>query len=245
MNFFKIINAFNHKVLTPKGWSREAGNDIVQYDDNGTIDHIWSTVPVKEGVVKIVNHFTGLWIGVTADGRVVQGAEEHDCYYWMLKAEPANPIRANWDWVRIFNKATGKALTPAHWSTANDGAIVVWGDEGDCHTEDHLWSFVSVPVQEALPTPTTPIPTPTLPDWLKSIQQGTVALKGTLAADMKRIFNSPISDIIGAYITLNRFSLETLNEIAAAMDLSVEEIKKMLPENTKMVALLTNYHPKN
>jgi Vacuolar protein sorting-associated protein 62/Insecticidal Crystal Toxin, P42/Ricin-type beta-trefoil lectin domain-like len=137
MNFFRIVNAFNGKALTPPGWSKEIGKVMVQFDDNGTEDHLWSQVAAKDGAVKIVNVHTKLWIGLNAAGKVIQGNEESDRFYWRIKPEPNNVEQ-----VRIFNKATNQALTPIGWSKDNGAEITVWSDEGNCHTIDHVWSFL-------------------------------------------------------------------------------------------------------
>jgi Vacuolar protein sorting-associated protein 62/Insecticidal Crystal Toxin, P42 len=137
MNFFRIVNAFTKKAVTPPGWSKEIGKVMVQFDDNGTEDHLWSQVAAKDGAVKIVNAHTKLWIGLNAAGKVIQGNEESDRFYWMIKPEPNNVEQ-----VRIFNKATNQALTPIGWSKDNGAEITVWSDEGGCHTIDHVWSLL-------------------------------------------------------------------------------------------------------
>jgi Ricin-type beta-trefoil lectin domain-like len=134
MNFFRIVNVFNEKAITPPNWSREVGKGIIQFDDNGTKDHLWAFVTVKMGYFKIVNFFNDLWIGVDANDNVIQGSEASDRYYWYLQEEGKH--------VRLFNKATGKVLTPRGWSKENGSEIIVWDDNGNFHTDDHLWKLI-------------------------------------------------------------------------------------------------------
>jgi hypothetical protein len=224
MNSIKIVNAFNQKVLTPQGWSREIGKGIVQFDDNGTADHIWSIAVVRDSVVKIVNQFNGLWIGVNAEGKVVQGKEEKDHFYWVIKQEghpTHNSISA-----RVFNKATNKALTPLNWSKENGGEIVVWSDEGHCHTKDHLWHFVNVP--------STGSAVLNFNDWIHGIRNGSVALNGTLAASARNLFNTSTLDLFKAYGSTGTLSQKVFDEIAHATNQSVQDVQKKLSADTQL-----------
>jgi arabinan endo-1,5-alpha-L-arabinosidase len=72
---YKIKNVNSGLVLGLSGASQAAGTKVVQWQDNGTSDHLWHFMPMGNGQYNIENMLTHQVLGVTnastADGRSV------------------------------------------------------------------------------------------------------------------------------------------------------------------------------
>jgi hypothetical protein len=135
---FRIQNRNSGKVLGVDQMSTANSANVVQYDDNGTADHLWQLVDGGTGFVKVRNLSSGKLLGVdqmsTADSaRVVQyddnGTADH---LWAL-VDPGN------GYLRLKNKNSGKVLAVAGPSTANSAQVTQFADNG---TADHDWRLI-------------------------------------------------------------------------------------------------------
>lgn len=57
--YYIIKNSYTDKVLTPLNWSMANGAQILQWVDNGTVDHLWQLVPAGIGHYRIENYNSG------------------------------------------------------------------------------------------------------------------------------------------------------------------------------------------
>jgi hypothetical protein len=137
---FCIQNFNSSKVLAVDGMSTADSAQVVQYDDNGTPDHVWRLVDLGNGWVKVRNENSGKVLGVdqmsTANSaRVVQvtdnGTRDH---LWQL-------VDNGDGWFRVRNANSGKVLGVDLMSTANSARVVQYDDNG---TADHLWRVTPV-----------------------------------------------------------------------------------------------------
>jgi hypothetical protein len=136
--WLRIRNSNSGKVLAVANMSTADSADVVQYDDNGTADHLWQLIDNGDGHVRIRNNNSGKVLGVagmsTADSaQVVQfddtGTADH---LWTL-------IDNGDGQVRIQNLNSGKVLAVAGQSTADSADITQYDDNG---TADHLWTLI-------------------------------------------------------------------------------------------------------
>jgi hypothetical protein len=136
--WMRIRNANSGRVLGVAGMSTADSADVVQYDDNGTADHLWQLIDNGDGNVRIRNNNSGKVLGVagmsTADSaQVVQfddtGTADH---LWTL-------IDNGDGQVRFQNVNSGKVLGVAGESTADSADVVQYDDNG---TADHLWQLI-------------------------------------------------------------------------------------------------------
>jgi Domain of unknown function (DUF5127)/Domain of unknown function (DUF4965)/Domain of unknown function (DUF1793)/Ricin-type beta-trefoil lectin domain-like/Domain of unknown function (DUF4964) len=133
----KIVNRNSNKVLTPLNWSIENGASIVQWTDNGTLDHNWHLVDNGNGYYRIINTNNGKVLtpaGLsTSDGAAVVQWDDNGTgdHLWQLLASGNG-------YYRIRNYNSGKVLTPSNWAVADGAPIVQWDDN---HTPDHDWQF--------------------------------------------------------------------------------------------------------
>jgi hypothetical protein len=134
----RIQNSNSGKVLAVDQASTADSAHVVQYDDNGTADHLWQVLDNGNGLVKIRNANSGKVLGVdgmsTADSaQVVQfddsGTTDH---VWQL-------IDNGDGWFRLRNLNSGKVLGVDQMSTANSANVVQYDDNG---TADHLWRLI-------------------------------------------------------------------------------------------------------
>ncbi|MCS0606307.1 glycoside hydrolase family 127 protein [Streptomyces sp. LP11] len=133
-----IRNKNSGKVLGVDGMSTANSAQVVQYDDNGTADHLWQLVDNGDGWYRVRNKNSGKVLGVdlmsTANSaRVVQyddnGTADH---LWQL-------VDNGDGWYRVRNKNSGKVLGVDLMSTADSARVVQFDDNG---TADHLWQLV-------------------------------------------------------------------------------------------------------
>lgn len=134
----RIQNLNSGKVLAIDGMSTANSARIVQFDDNGTTDHLWRLVDVGNGQVKVRSEHAGKVLGVdrmsTANSaQVVQyddnGTTDHR---WVLLDDGDG-------WFRLRNINSGKVLGVQDMSTGNSARVVQFDDNG---TADHLWRII-------------------------------------------------------------------------------------------------------
>jgi hypothetical protein len=134
----KIRNRNSGKLMGVDLMSTANSAQVVQFDDNGTADHLWQLVDNGDGWYRIRNLNSGKVLGVdlmsTANSaQVVQfddnGTADH---LWQL-------VDNGDGWQRIRNLNSGKVLGVDLMSTANSAHVVQYDDNG---TADHLWQFV-------------------------------------------------------------------------------------------------------
>ena len=134
----RIQNQNSGKVLGVDQMSTANSANVVQYDDNGTADHLWQLLDNGNGLVKVRNVNSGKVLGVdqmsTADSaRVVQfddsGTTDH---VWQL-------LDNGDGWFRLRNLNSGKVLGVDQMSTADSAQVVQFDDNG---TADHLWRII-------------------------------------------------------------------------------------------------------
>ncbi|WP_079178291.1 RICIN domain-containing protein [Streptomyces mangrovisoli] len=132
-----IRNKNSGKVMGVDLMSTANSAHVVQYDDNGTADHLWQLIDNGDGWYRIRNKNSQKVLGVdlmsTANSaHVVQyddnGTADH---LWQL-------IDNGDGWYRIRNKNSQKVLGVDLMSTANSAHVVQYDDNG---TADHLWQF--------------------------------------------------------------------------------------------------------
>ncbi|HEX3779842.1 MAG TPA: RICIN domain-containing protein [Pseudonocardiaceae bacterium] len=132
----RIQNQNSGKVLAVANMSTADSAPVVQYDDNGTPDHLWQLMDTGNGLVKVRNGNSGKVLGIdqmsTADSaQVVQfddnGTADH---LWRLIPDAT---------VRIQNLNSTKVVGIDQMSTADSAHVVQFGDDG---TADHLWQFI-------------------------------------------------------------------------------------------------------
>jgi hypothetical protein len=133
---FLVQNAHSGKVLGVDGMSLENSAQVVQFDDNGTADHLWQLVDNGDGYARIRNAHSGKVLGVdrmsTANSaHVVQfsdnGTADHN---WRLVPQRTVKLQAT---------HTGKVLAIQDMSRDNGAQLTQWPATG---TPDHVWRFV-------------------------------------------------------------------------------------------------------
>ncbi|MFC8453440.1 RICIN domain-containing protein [Kitasatospora sp. NPDC057223] len=136
--FVRVRNRNSGKVLGVDLMSTANSARVVQFDDNGTADHLWQLVDNGDGWFRLRNLNSGKVLGVdlmsTANSaRVVQfddnGTADH---LWQL-------VDNGDGWFRLRNLNSGKVLGVDLMSTANSAQVVQFDDNG---TADHLWQLV-------------------------------------------------------------------------------------------------------
>ncbi|MET9223271.1 RICIN domain-containing protein [Streptomyces sp. NPDC003300] len=136
-DYLRIWNKNSNKVMGVDLMSTANSAHVVQFDDNGTADHLWQLVDNGDGWYRIRNLNSQKMLGVdlmsTANSaQVVQfddnGTADH---LWQLVANGDG-------WYRIRNKNSGKVLGVDLMSTANSAPVVQYDDNG---TADHLWQL--------------------------------------------------------------------------------------------------------
>jgi hypothetical protein len=138
LDYLKIRNKNSGKLMGVDLMSTANSAHVVQFDDNGTDDHLWQFVPNGDGWYRIRNLHSQKVLGVdlmsTANSaQVVQfddnGTADH---LWQM-------VDNGDGWYRIRNKNSGKVLGVDLMSTANSAPIVQFDDNG---TADHLWQLI-------------------------------------------------------------------------------------------------------
>ena len=136
--WFRLRNANSGKVMGVDGMSTGDSANVVQYDDTGTADHLWTMVDNGDGNVRIRNKNSAKMLAVnnmsTADSAQVQqfydsGTRDH---VWGLIDNGDGRLR-------VSNANSGKVLGVSGMSTANSAAVVQFADSG---TLDHVWQLL-------------------------------------------------------------------------------------------------------
>jgi hypothetical protein len=136
--YVRIRNQNSGKLIGVDSMSTADSARVVQYDDNGTADHLWQFVDSGGGWYRIRNLNSGKLLGVDGmsladSANVVQfgdnGTADH---LWQL-------LDSGGGWFRIRNQNSGKVLGVTGMSTANSAQVVQFGDNG---TSDHLWQLL-------------------------------------------------------------------------------------------------------
>ncbi|MES2347347.1 MAG: family 43 glycosylhydrolase [Pseudomonadota bacterium] len=139
---YKIKNVNSGLVLGISGASQAAGAKVVQWQDNGTSDHLWHFMPMGNGQYNIENMLTHQVLGVTnasgADGaQITQWADNgtSDHLWTVTQAADGNFL--------IQNVNSGKYLEVYMASTLNTATIDQWGSTG-CTCQE--WQLVNTQV---------------------------------------------------------------------------------------------------
>ncbi|NUR30066.1 MAG: hypothetical protein HOV83_30155, partial [Catenulispora sp.] len=136
--WFRLRNLNSGKVMGVAGMSTADSANVVQYDDNGTADHLWQLIDNGDGNVRIRNRNSGKVLAVnnmsTANSAPVQQFADNGTvdHVWTL-------IDNGDGTVRVRNVNSGKVLGVAGMSTANSAAVVQYDDNG---TADHVWQLI-------------------------------------------------------------------------------------------------------
>ncbi|MFQ3561262.1 glycoside hydrolase family 127 protein [Streptomyces gramineus] len=137
-DYRRLRNKNSGKVMGVDLMSTANSAHVVQYDDNGTADHLWQLIDNGDGWYRLRNQNSQKVLGVdlmsTANSaHVVQyddnGTADH---LWQL-------IDNGDGWYRLRNKNSGKVMGVDLMSTANSAHVVQYDDNG---TADHLWQFL-------------------------------------------------------------------------------------------------------
>ncbi|MEW2517336.1 RICIN domain-containing protein [Actinacidiphila alni] len=137
-DYRRIRNKNSGKLMGVDLMSTANSAHVVQFDDNGTADHLWQLIDNGDGWYRIRNLNSQKVLGVdlmsTANSaQVVQfddnGTADH---LWQF-------IDNGDGWYRIRNKNSGKVLGVDLMSTANSAPVVQYDDNG---TADHLWQLL-------------------------------------------------------------------------------------------------------
>jgi hypothetical protein len=136
--WFRLQNANSGMVMGVSNMAWTDSAQVVQFDDNGTADHLWQFIDNGDGNVRIRNANSGLVLGVsgmsTSDSAdVVQFADSGTLdHVWTL-------IDNGDGRMRIRNVNSGLVLGVAGMSTSDSADVVQFDDTG---TADHIWTLI-------------------------------------------------------------------------------------------------------
>ncbi|WP_436764462.1 RICIN domain-containing protein [Streptosporangium sp. V21-05] len=135
---FRLQNRHSGKVLGVDGMSTGNSANVVQFDDNGTADHLWRIVDAGSGTIKVYNVHSGKVLAVENmskdnSARIQQfddvGTPDH---LWRL-------IDTGDGYLRLKNVNSGKVVGVAGMSTGNSAQVVQFDDNGSA---DHDWRLI-------------------------------------------------------------------------------------------------------
>jgi hypothetical protein len=135
--WYKVQNNNSGLLLAVSGMSLADSADVTQWEDNGTVDHLWTILDNGDGTVRIANRNSGKVLAVndmsTADGAFVQQYQDNGTadHSWQIM-DTGN------GWSKIVNANSGKLMAVSGMSTADGAQVTQWDDNG---TADHLWRF--------------------------------------------------------------------------------------------------------
>ena len=136
--YFRLLNANSGKVMGVSNMSWDDSAQVVQFDDNGTADHLWQLVDNGDGNVRVRNACSGLVLGV--DGMSTANSAN------IVQFESTNTLDHVWTLIdngdgrmRIRNVNSNKVAGVANMSTADSVNVVQYDDNG---TADHLWTLI-------------------------------------------------------------------------------------------------------
>lgn len=136
--WLRLLNMNSGKVMGVDGMSLANSGNVVQFDDNGTADHLWQLIDNGDGNVRIRNANSNLILAVhdmsTADSAQIQQFQDNGTpdHIWTLIDNGDGTLR-------IRNVNSGKVLGVDGMSTANSAAVVQFTDNG---TLDHVWKLL-------------------------------------------------------------------------------------------------------
>jgi hypothetical protein len=134
---YKLKNANSGKVLGIQSMSTSDGADALQWDDNGTSDHLWTLTQLSDGNYKLTNGNSGKVLGIqgmsTSDGADAlqwddNGTKDHE---WTLTQLSDGNFK-------LKNANSGKVLGIQNMSTSDGANAMQWDDSG---TLDHEWTL--------------------------------------------------------------------------------------------------------
>jgi len=134
----RIQNQRSGKVLAVQNMSLADTAEVTQWQDNGTVDHIWTLVDNGDGTVRIVNRNSGKVLAVRDqsldNGAHVQQFQDNGTpdHLWRI-------VDAGGGWSKIVNVHSGKVMAVDQQSTADGAQVTQWEDNG---TPDHLWRLI-------------------------------------------------------------------------------------------------------
>lgn len=136
--WFRLRNANSGKVMGVDGMSTGDSANVVQYDDNGTADHLWTLVDNGDGNVRIRNRNSGKLLAVH-DMSMDDSAQVQQFYDSGTPDHVWNLIDNGDGRLRARNVNSGKVLGVSGMSTSNSAAVVQFADSG---TLDHVWQLI-------------------------------------------------------------------------------------------------------
>jgi predicted secreted protein len=132
------------KVLGVQNQSTANGAKVLQWDDNGTLDHEWAIAPNPAGGFTATNRISGKYLEIPSASTAVGTAAGQwsdtgcACQRWNL-AQTALPNLATGQY-RLVNKNSGKFMEMPGASTAAGKQAGQWvNTANNCQ----LWSFTS------------------------------------------------------------------------------------------------------
>ncbi|PKV96165.1 uncharacterized protein DUF4964 [Amycolatopsis echigonensis] len=134
----RIQNQRSGKLLAVQGMSLSDTADVTQWQDNGTVDHVWTVVDSGDGTVRIMNRNSGKVLAVhdqsLDNGAHVQQFQDNGTpdHLWRI-------VDAGGGWWKLVNVHSGKVMAVDQQSTADGAQVTQWDDNG---TPDHLWRFI-------------------------------------------------------------------------------------------------------
>ncbi|MEV0844427.1 RICIN domain-containing protein [Streptomyces sp. NPDC049954] len=138
--WYRLRNKHSGKVLGVDTMSTANSAHVVQFDDNGTDDHLWEPVPEGDGWYRLRNKHSGKVLGVdnmsTANSAHVVQFDDSDTddHLWQFVPDTGDGV------FRLRNRHSGKVLGVDNMSTANSAHVVQFEDSG---TDDHVWELLS------------------------------------------------------------------------------------------------------
>jgi hypothetical protein len=136
--WFRLRNVNSGKVMGVDGMSYDNSANVVQFDDNGTTDHLWQFIDNGDGNVRIRCANSGKVLAVknmsTANSAAIQQFDDSGSldHVWTLIDDGDGNLR-------IRNVNSGKVLAVNNMSTANSAPIQQFDDNG---TLDHVWKLI-------------------------------------------------------------------------------------------------------
>lgn len=124
--YFKIFNVASGKVLGVQNQSTADGAKILQWDDNGTLDHEWAVAPHPAGGYTVTNRVTGKLLEIPGASTTAGTAADQwgnsgcGCQRWNL-TQTAMPPLGTGQYV-LVNKNSSKYLDIPAASTATNTA---------------------------------------------------------------------------------------------------------------------------
>ncbi|MER6899067.1 DUF4965 domain-containing protein, partial [Amycolatopsis sp. NPDC000740] len=134
----RIQNQRSGKLLAVQDMSLSDIADVTQWQDNGTVDHVWTVVDSGDGTVRIMNRNSGKVLAVhdqsLDNGAHVQQFQDNGTpdHLWRI-------VDAGGGWWKLQNVHSGKVMAVDQQSTADGAQVTQWDDNG---TPDHLWRFI-------------------------------------------------------------------------------------------------------